>query len=95
MQNELTKEQIEKTVQKMVAIARGQTGGSAVYRDMLLSILPNSGHKVDISYWCYKADQDDFSTILLLQAQSRANRDILWVYADLLEPYREELLTLQ
>jgi len=89
----LTKEKLQNTVNKMIRIVRADTGGSEVYRDMLLSLLPNSTYKVNISYWNYKADRDDFKTILELMIAS--NTDILWDYEEMIQPYKEELQNFQ
>lgn len=91
--NNLTKEQLQKTVNKMIRIVRADTGASGLYRDILLSLMPNSTHKVNISYWNYKADRDDFKTILELMIAS--NTDILWDYEEMILPYREELQNFQ
>ncbi|MFA6887677.1 MAG: hypothetical protein WCQ65_12010 [Fermentimonas sp.] len=69
---------------------RGDTGGSEVYADMLLSMMPNSDHKVDIGHWCYKADSGDFQT--MLELMGNYNNDLIWKYEKLVWPYREELL---
>jgi len=89
----LTKEKLQNTVNKMIRIVRADTGGSEVYRDMLLSLLPNSTYKVNISYWNYKADRYDFKTILELMIAS--NTDILWDYEEMIQPYKEELQNFQ
>jgi hypothetical protein len=80
---------MKKTVEKMIRIVRADTGGSQVYADMLLSMLPNSEHKVNISYWCYKADRDDFKAIQELMINSHT--DMIWEYEALVMPYKEEL----
>jgi len=80
---------MKKTVEKMIRIARADTGGSRVYADMLLSMMPNSEHKVNISYWCYKADRDDFKAMLELMAQSHT--DAIFEYEKLVLPFVEEL----
>jgi len=80
---------MEDTVKKMMRIVRANTGGSAVYADMLLSMLPNSEHKVNISYWCYKADRDDFNAMLELMKNSHT--DAIWEYEELVLPYKDEL----
>lgn len=77
-------------VEKMINIVRGDTGGSVVYADMLLSMLPNSEYRVNIGYWCYKADSDDFQTMLDLM-QERSG-DAIWEYEALVKPYEDELL---
>lgn len=65
----LTLELLEKTVTKMITIAKDDVGASEIYNDMLLSLLPNSDHKVNIGQWAYKADLDDFEVVMkLLQA---------------------------
>jgi len=89
----LQKEQLQNTVNKMVRIVRGNTGASELYRDMLLSLLPNSTYKVNIAYWNYKADRDDFKIILELMISSQTN--ILWDYEEMVEPYKEELINFQ
>lgn len=73
----------------MMRIIRADTGGSRVYADMLLSMMPNSEHKVNIGYWCYKADRDDFKAILELIAQSHT--DAVFEYEELVLPFVEEL----
>jgi len=87
----MSKSQIDlkKTVEKMIRIVRGRTGGSEVYADMLLSMLPNSTHKVNISYWNYKADRDDFRAMLMLMQNSQD--DIIFEYENLVNPYLKEL----
>jgi hypothetical protein len=80
---------MKKTIDKMMRIVRADTGGSKVYADMLLSMLPNSEHKVNISYWCYKADRDDFKAMLELMQNSHT--DIIWEYEELVLPYKDEL----
>jgi len=80
---------MKKTVEKMMRIIRADTGGSRVYADMLLSMMPNSEHKVNIGYWCYKADRDDFKAILELIAQSHT--DAVFEYEELVLPFVEEL----
>lgn len=82
---------MEKTIIKMMRIVRGQTGASEVYRDMLLSMLPNSDVKVNIGYWCYKADRDDFKMIYTLMKQIKDGEETIFEYAKLLEPYMDEL----
>ena len=73
----------------MISIVRADTGGSRVYADMLLSMMPNSEHKVNISYWCYKADRDDFKAMLELMAQSHT--DAIFEYEALVLPFVEDL----
>jgi len=86
----LTKQiDMKKTVEKMVKIVRGRTGASEVYADMLLSMLPNSTHKVNISYWNYKADRDDFRFMQMLMKNSQD--DLIFEYDMLLVPYVKEL----
>lgn len=77
-------------VEKMLNIVRGDTGGSEVYADMLLSMLPNSEHKVNIYYWCYKSDSDDFQTMLDLMKKSGG--DAIWEYEALVGSHKDELL---
>ena len=80
---------MKNTVEKMIRIVRADTGASEVYADMLLSMLPNSIHKVNISYWNYKADRDDFNAMLELMKSSYT--DAIWEYEKLVLPYKEEL----
>ena len=80
---------MKNTVEKMIRIVRADTGASRVYADMLLSMLPNSEHKVNISYWNYKADRDDFNAMLELMQKSCT--DAIWEYEKLILPYKEEL----
>lgn len=80
---------MEQTVEKMMRVVRADTGGSRVYADMLLSLL-NKNHKVDIGYWCWKADRDDFRAVLEFMANSRG--DEFWEFEKLVMPYRDELL---
>jgi len=75
---------------KMIRIAKTQTGGSLIYAEMLLSMIPNSKQSVRINEWNYKADRDDFNIILELMKQS--NTDIIFEYAEMIEPYKKELL---
>ena len=90
MQNELLQaKKIEKLVLKMVRIVNADTGGSRVYADMLLSMLPNSNHKVNLSYWCYKADRDDFNALLELIKFS--NTDAIWIYEEYVREHVEFL----
>ena len=84
-------QRLEITVKKMVHIATSGTGSSQLYVDMLLSMLPNSTHKVNMSEWCYKADRDDFNTILELMQKTKENSQIIWEYEALISPYMEEL----
>lgn len=84
---------LEKTIKKMMRIVRGDTGGSRVYADMLLSIIPNSTYKVNMSQWCYKADVDDFKVMLkLIKIYKMPNDEIIWEYDKLITPYRDELI---
>jgi len=80
---------MKRRVEKMIRIVRADTGGSRVYADMLLSMLPNSEHKVNISHWCYKADRDDFKAMLELMAQSHT--DAIFEYEELVLPFVAEL----
>jgi len=80
---------MKKTVEKMMRIVRADTGGSRVYADMLLSMLPNSEHKVNISYWCHKADRDDFQAMMELMQKS--NTDAIFDFESLVLPYVSEL----
>lgn len=82
---------LKKTVEKMVRIAQGRTGASKVYADMLLSMLPNSTHKVCLDRWCYKADMDDFETILNFMILLKKGDRIMWEYEKYIFPYKEEL----
>jgi len=79
---------MEKTVNKMMRIVRGDTDGSLVYADMLLSIL-NREHKVDIGYWCYKADLDDFNTII--EVMRNHGSDMFWEFENCVLPHVDEL----
>lgn len=83
-------ERLQKTVSKMIRIVRAETDASGLYKDMLLSMLPNSSHKVNMSYWCYKADRDDFETMIELMKLS--NTDLIFEYEKILQPYKQELL---
>lgn len=87
--NQLKLKDIEKLVLKMVRIVKADTGGSRVYADMLLSMLPNSNHKVNLSCWCYKADRDDFNTMLELIKFS--NTDVIFTYEEYLREHIEFL----
>lgn len=75
----LTLELLKKTVKKMVRIANDGVGASEIYNDMLLSLLPNSEHKVNIGQWTYKADFDDFEVILKL-LQSCKSSEMVFEY---------------
>ncbi len=81
---------LKKTLEKMLKIIKADTGASEVYRDMLLSLLPNSKHKVNLALWIYKADQDDFETINEFIKASKYS-DIAWDYAEALQPFVHEL----
>lgn len=85
----MTKEQLQSTVDKMIKIVRGNTGGSKVYADMLLSMLPNSEHKVSINHWIYKADKDDFEAMLELIKLSKTN--LIFDYEEIIKPFIDEL----
>jgi hypothetical protein len=84
-------ERLPSLIKKMMGIVRGDTGGSEVYADMLLSMLPGTDHKVDIGRWCYKSDSDDFQT--MLELMMNYNNDLIWKYEKLVFPYRDELLS--
>jgi len=86
---EKTIERMEKTIEKMMRIVRANTGSSQLYADMLLSMLPGHSRKVNISYWCFKADRDDFETMLEIMRYHRT--DLIFKYEELLLPYKEEL----
>ncbi len=73
----------------MINIVRMDTRASRVYADMLLSMLPNSEYKVNISEWNYRADRDDF--IFMLQLMQKAHTDKIFEYANTLQPYIKEL----
>lgn len=75
----LTSELLEKTVAKMIRIANDGVGASEIYNDMLLSLLPNSDHKVNIGQFAYKADLDDFEVVLKL-LQSFKGSEIVFEY---------------
>ena len=83
-------QKLERLVEKMIGIVRADTGASPVYADMLLSILPNSEHKVNIGFWTYKADSGDFVAMLEFMQKFR-NSDLLFKYEALVLPYKEEL----
>lgn len=83
---------MKKTIDKMIRIVRGDTGGSRIYADMLLSILPNSDYKVNMSFWCYKADKDDFEAMLKVMLAYKSYDDsLMWEYEELVLPYVDEL----
>lgn len=84
-------ERLENTLNKMIGIATAGTGASVLYADMLLGMLPNSTHKVNIAYWCYKADRDDFYTILELMEQIKEASQIIWEYESYVSSHRKEL----
>jgi len=90
MQKMTIEQRLKLTINKMIKIANGGTGASKLYADMLLSMLPNSEHKVNISYWCYKADRDDFNAMLDLMKNSHTNA--IWEYEKIVNPYREKLI---
>jgi hypothetical protein len=81
-------EKLPKTVEKMLYIVRGRTGGSEIYAKMLLSMLPNYDYEVCMNYWCYKSDNDDFQAMIELMQEYSSCK---WEYAKLVEPYVEEL----
>lgn len=81
-------EKLPKTVEKMMYIVRGRTGGSEIYASMLLSMMPNSGHSVCMEYWLYKSDSDDFQTMIELMQEYSSYK---WEYEKLVLPYIEEL----
>lgn len=83
---------LQEVVNKMLRIAKAGTGASQLYADMLLSMLPNSTHKVNMSYWCYKADRDDFFSILELMEQVKKGSQIIWEYEIYVSSHKEELL---
>lgn len=83
---------MEDTVKKMIKIVRADTGGSRIYAEMLLSMLPNSEYQVNMSYWCYKADRDDFNAMLeLINAYRDYDDTLIWKYEELIFPYLDEL----
>lgn len=86
-------EQLKITVEKMVKIVRGNTGGSQTYAEMLLSMLPNSSYKVCINDWNYRADRDDFEVMLeLIRRYGENNQNSpIWVYEELVRPYYQEI----
>mgnify|MGYP002713245160 CR=1 FL=1 len=81
-------QKLPKTVEKMIYIVRGRTGGSEIYAKMLLSMLPNYDYEVCINYWCYKSDSDDEQTMLELMQNYSTYK---WEYEKLVQPYIEEL----
>lgn len=81
-------EELKKTVEKMVRIVRGKTGGSRIYGEMLLSLLPNSSRKVQINYWLYKADSVDEEVI---NEFMQNYNQYVWTYVDFVEPYVDEV----
>lgn len=89
IKNTPLEERLAPLVQKMVGIVRGDTGGSEVYADMLLSLMPNLDHKVDIGYWCYKSDSDDFQNVLEIMQNYN---DVIWKFEKLVYPHQKELL---
>jgi len=80
---------MENQIRKMIKIVRADTCASEVYRDMLLSMLPNSTNQVNISEWNYKADRDDFDFMLNLMRQSHT--DMIFEYENKLQKYIAEL----
>jgi len=91
-EKQIFEERLKETVEKMMRIVRAETGGSRVYADMLLSMRPNTEHKVNISFWCYKADRADFKTMLELMETYKSNDDrLIWQYEELVSPYVAEL----
>jgi len=90
MQYSYTQSQnLKRLVEKMMRIVRAETGASEVYCDMLLSMLPNSKYKVNMSEWCYRADRDDFNAMLELMRQSHT--DAIFTFCDFVEEYIDEL----
>jgi len=83
---------MQDTLNKMLRIARTGVGSSELYADMLLSLMPGREHKVDIAYWCYKADRDDFNAILEFMKQYNYN-DSSFAYEEAMLPFVDELLT--
>lgn len=81
-------EKLPKTIEKMIYIVRGRTGGSEIYANMLLSMKPNSGHSVCMEHWLYKSDEDDFQTMLELMQNYNSYK---WEYEKLVLPYVDEL----
>ena len=82
---------MENTIEKMIGIVRADTSASRVYADMMLSMLPNSEHKVSISDWCYRADGDDFQA--MLELMQNYNTDAIWDYEALVMPIKNELIS--
>lgn len=81
-------EKLPKTIDKMIYIVRGRTGGSEIYAKMLLSMLPSYDYEVCMNYWCYKSDSDDFQTMIeLIENYNTYKGD----YEELVQPYIEEL----
>lgn len=80
---------MNETIDKMIRIVRGDTGGSLVYAEMLLSLL-NRGHKVDIARWAYKADRDDFKAIMQFMINF-SNYETFEEYEKLVYPHLKEL----
>jgi ParB/RepB/Spo0J family partition protein len=81
-------QKLPKTIEKMIYIVRGRTGGSEIYAKMLLSMLPSYNYEVCMNYWCYKSDMDDEQTMLELMQNYSAYK---WEYEKLVQPYIEEL----
>lgn len=81
-------EKLPKTVEKMMYIVRGGTRGSEIYAKMLLSMLPSYDYEVCMNYWCYKADSDDFQTMIELMQEYSFYK---WEYEKLVSKYIEEL----
>jgi hypothetical protein len=75
------------TIDKIMEIVRADTGASEVHAEMLLSLLPNSSHKVNMSQWNYRADSDSKEMVENLME----NQSEIWEFEKNVTPYREEL----
>ncbi len=81
---------IRQLVKKMVRIVIADTNKSRVYADMLLSMLPNSEHKVNINLFCKKANQNDKE--IMLDLIENSNTKLILNYERYVLPHKDLLL---
>ena len=89
MYKEINEQEIVALVEKMIGIVKADTGTSRVYADMLLSMLPNSEHKVNMSSWCYKTDREDKE--IMLDIMENSHSKIIWIYEKYVLPHKKFL----
>jgi len=78
-------------IEKILRIAKADTGASLVYAEILLSLLDKNYKVDDLGYWILKIERDDYEFILSFMQSVSNNHSKFYEFEKLVQPHIEDL----